>query len=197
MTGKAQDAEFRHPEAVARLQGLTDEEAARRLALVREHDGVATRQRREGGRVHCREVAAEASVGSSSEMEAVHATAEAEFGCSLPHLRSQRGPNALRPLLGSWTAGRIRRRGKRLQANRRQPLQASRMPLVEGRSQRPARRQMLPRKQALGRLPRLATIPYALMVQLRCICGAKIVHATQNLRISRSSCRFDLWNPAF
>ena len=82
MTGKAKDEEFRHPEAVAQLQGLTDEEAAKRLALVREHDGVATRQRREGGQVRCLEVAAEASVSSSSEMEAVHAAAEAEFGCA-------------------------------------------------------------------------------------------------------------------
>ena len=41
------------------------------------------------------------------------------------------------------------------------------------------------------------TIPYALMVRLCCICCAKIVHATQNPRIPRSGCRFDLWNPAF
>ena len=88
MTGKARDAEFRHPEAVAYLESLTDEEAAKHPPLVREHDGVATRQRREGGRVRCREVAAEASVGSSSEMEAVHAAA-AEFGRSLPQLKAE------------------------------------------------------------------------------------------------------------
>ena len=41
------------------------------------------------------------------------------------------------------------------------------------------------------------TIPYALMVQFCCICGAKIVHASQNPSIPRSGCRFDLWNPAF
>ena len=40
------------------------------------------------------------------------------------------------------------------------------------------------------------TIPYALMVRFCCICGAKIVPATQNPRIPRSDCRFDLWNPA-
>ena len=34
-----------------------------------------------------------------------------------------------------------------------------------------------------------------LMVQLRCICGAKIVNAAQSSRIPRSGCRFDLWNP--
>ena len=39
-------------------------------------------------------------------------------------------------------------------------------------------------------------IPYAFMVRFCCIWGAKIVHATQNPRIPRSSCRFDLWNPA-
>ena len=89
MTGKARDAEFRHPEAVAYLESLTDEEAAKHPPLIRQHDGVATRQRREGGRVRCREVAAEASVGSSSEMEAVHAAAEAEFGRSLPQLKAE------------------------------------------------------------------------------------------------------------
>ena len=40
------------------------------------------------------------------------------------------------------------------------------------------------------------TTPYALMVRFCCICGAKIVHATQNPRIPRSGCPFDLWNPA-
>ena len=41
------------------------------------------------------------------------------------------------------------------------------------------------------------TILHVLMVLLDCICGAEIVHATQHLRIPRSDCRFDLWNPAF
>ena len=71
MTGKARDAELRHPETVAFLESLTDEQTAKRLPLVRERDGVVARYWREGGRVRCREVAAEASVGSSSEMEAV------------------------------------------------------------------------------------------------------------------------------
>ncbi len=39
-------------------------------------------------------------------------------------------------------------------------------------------------------------IPCVLMLRFRCICGAKIVHATRNSRIPRSGCRFDLWNPA-
>ena len=34
------------------------------------------------------------------------------------------------------------------------------------------------------------------MVRFHCICGTKIVYATQNLRIPRSGCQFDLWNPA-
>ena len=50
-------------------------------------------------------------------------------------LQDQQRPNALRPLSEARTAGRVRRRGKRLQANRQQPLQAGRVPLVEGRSQ--------------------------------------------------------------
>ena len=53
------------------------------------------------------------------------------------------------------TAGRIRRRGKRLQANRRHPIQTGRASLVEGRSQRPARHQMLYQEQPLARLPRM------------------------------------------
>ena len=39
-------------------------------------------------------------------------------------------------------------------------------------------------------------IPCALVVRFRCIRGTKIVHATRNLRIPRSGCRFDSWNPA-
>ena len=39
-------------------------------------------------------------------------------------------------------------------------------------------------------------IPCALMVRLRCIRGTKIVHATQNLRIPRSGCRYDLRDSA-
>ena len=35
------------------------------------------------------------------------------------------------------------------------------------------------------------TFPYDPTVRLRCICGAKIVRATQNLRIPRSGYRFD------
>ena len=39
-------------------------------------------------------------------------------------------------------------------------------------------------------------IPCVLMLRFRCICGAKIVHATRNSRIPRSGCRFELCNPA-
>ena len=39
-------------------------------------------------------------------------------------------------------------------------------------------------------------ISCSLMVRFRCIRGTKIVHATRNLRIPRSGCRFDRWNPA-
>ena len=51
--------------------------------------------------------------------------------------------------------GRLRRRGKRLQAHCRQPIQKDGVLLVDSGRQRPARRQMLPRKHALARLPRL------------------------------------------
>ena len=49
MTVETGDTEFRHPEAVAFLESLTDEQAARQLSLVLEQDGVATRQRCESG----------------------------------------------------------------------------------------------------------------------------------------------------
>ena len=50
MIGKARDAEFRHPDAVAFLESLTDEEAAKQPLFIFEHDGVVARYWREGGR---------------------------------------------------------------------------------------------------------------------------------------------------
>ena len=50
MTGKARDAEFRHPEAVAFLESLTDEAVAKQSPLIFEHDGVVARYWREGDR---------------------------------------------------------------------------------------------------------------------------------------------------
>lgn len=70
-----------------------------------------------------------------------------------PHLRGQRGSNALRPLPGARIASRIRRRGKHLQEHRREPIQRGGVSQVESGSQRPTRRQMLPRKHAPARLP--------------------------------------------
>ena len=58
----------------------------------------------------------------------------------------ERGPNAIRSLPEAQIAGQIRRRGKRLQANRLQPIQKG-MPPVESRSERLARCQTLHRKQ--------------------------------------------------
>ncbi len=48
-----------------------------------------------------------------------------------PLLRGQQGPNALRPLPEARLAGRIRHRGKCLQAHCREPVQRVGMPLVE------------------------------------------------------------------
>ena len=56
---------------------------------------------------------------------------------------------------GTRLAGRIRRRGKRLQAHRREPVQTGRVPLVESGRQRPARRRMSLQKHPLARLPLL------------------------------------------
>lgn len=86
--GKTQDQEFRHPGTAAYLQGLTDAEAAKRSLLIRERGGICTRYWRDGGRVRCREVAAdEASVGP--EIGVLHAAAEAEFGRTLPRTRAE------------------------------------------------------------------------------------------------------------
>ena len=84
MTIKRRDPEFLHPDTVAYLQGLTDEEAAKHSPIVRERGGVFMQQRRVGRRVRCREI--EASGVPASEAGALHAAAEAEFGRSLPLL---------------------------------------------------------------------------------------------------------------
>ena len=84
MTIKRRDPEFLHPDTVAQLQGLTDEEAAKQPPLIRERDGVFMQQRRIGRRVRCREV--EASGVPALETGALHAAAEAEFGRLLPLL---------------------------------------------------------------------------------------------------------------
>ena len=57
----------------------------------------------------------------------------------------QQGPLALRPPRETRLAGRIRRRGKRLQADRREPVHAVGLPLIESGRQRPARHQVLNR----------------------------------------------------
>ena len=87
MTIKRQDPEFLHPDTVAQLRGLTDEEAAKHSPIIRERDGVFMQQRRIGRRVLCREV--EASGVPALETGALHAAAEAEFGRSLPILTAE------------------------------------------------------------------------------------------------------------
>ena len=90
MAGKTHDPEFRHLDTVACLQGLTDAEAAKRSLLIREPGGGFTEYWREGGPVRCREVGAdEASGGPAPEMGALHATAQAEFGCSFSRMRTE------------------------------------------------------------------------------------------------------------
>ena len=89
MTDEIQDAEFRHPELAAFLQGLTDEAAAKLGPLSVERDGVAWRYWREGGRVCCREFeAAAAGGGAASEADALRAAVAAEFIRSLPQMRA-------------------------------------------------------------------------------------------------------------
>ena len=68
MTVETRHSEFRHPEAVAFLRSLTDEEEAKHPPLVREHDGVATHCWREGGRVCRREEAVDAALPGLQDM---------------------------------------------------------------------------------------------------------------------------------
>ena len=90
MAVKKQEPEFRHPEAVAFLQSLTEAEAAKHPPLVRESGGTVTQYWREGGRVRCREVDADELSGpGASETEALLAAAEAEFGRLLPKLKAE------------------------------------------------------------------------------------------------------------
>ena len=92
MTGKTRDTKFRHPEAVAYLQSLTDEEAKTHPPLVRKSGGVVIRYWREGARVRCREVASDECGGrAASEMEALLSAAESEFGGLLPRLKAELG----------------------------------------------------------------------------------------------------------
>ena len=97
MAEKIRDAEFRHPELAAFLQGLTDEQAAALGPLSVERDGVASQYWREDGRVRCREFEA-ASGGPSSEMEALHAEIAAAFRIWTPSRR--------RSATICWAAGR-------------------------------------------------------------------------------------------
>ncbi len=112
MSGKAQDTEFRHPEAVAFLESLTDGQAAKQPPLTLEQDGVVTRYWREGGRVRCREFETDGGSGVRSfEMEALHAAAEAEFGRSLPVLAAELGVGGVPDLDAIETAIRERALG--------------------------------------------------------------------------------------
>ena len=112
MSGKAQDTGFRHPEAAAFLESLTDGQAAKQPPLTLEQDGVVTRQRREGGRVRCREFETDGGSGVRSfEMEVLHAAAEAEFGRSLPLLEAELGAGGVPDLDAIETAIRERALG--------------------------------------------------------------------------------------
>ena len=112
MSDKAQDTGFRHPEAAAFLESLTDGQAAKQPPLTLEQDGVVTRQRREGGRVRCREFETDGGSGVRSfGMEALHAAVEAEFGRSLPVLEAELGVGGVPDLDAIETAIRERALG--------------------------------------------------------------------------------------
>ena len=90
MASKRQDAEFRHPDTVAYLQGLTDEEAAKHSPIVRERDGVLTQYWRVGRRVRCREVEASGDPASGTgALDVLMRSAASEFGRSLPLLAAE------------------------------------------------------------------------------------------------------------
>lgn len=95
MMAKTQDTEFRHPETVAYLQSLTDQEAKKHPAIFREHDGVVTRYWRDGKRIRCREMKAEEA---ASERDALRAAAETEFGRLLPRMNAEFGGDGVTDL---------------------------------------------------------------------------------------------------
>ena len=90
MAGKTKDPEFRHPDAVAYLKGLTDKEAAEHLLLVHEADGVVIEYWREGGRVRCREVKEPPRAGARApETDALREAAESTFARSLSQMMAE------------------------------------------------------------------------------------------------------------
>ena len=93
MTIKGQDSEFRHPELAAFLESLTDEQAATLPPLSLEQDGVVTRQRHDGGRVHCDEFPASGASGDPASeagaLDVLMRAAASEFSRSLPLLAAQ------------------------------------------------------------------------------------------------------------
>ena len=111
--------------------------------------------------------------------------------------RSGRPPARPRRRPRRRSAAAARRRAPLLQrdrSRRRRPRAFPDPARRPGLRAEPARRG----RRAAYQFPTLDSviIPCALVVRFRCICGTKIVHATRNLRIPRSGCRFDLWNSA-
>ena len=94
MTRDEGNRAHRHPDAVAYLEGLTEDEAAAHPPLVRAHDGGFTRYRVEGGEVRSRDVA-----GDGLEHDIAGAV-PAEFGPLLPRLAADPGRRAP----PTWTA---------------------------------------------------------------------------------------------
>ena len=91
MAAKRQDEEFCHPDTVAYLQGLTDEEAAKHSPIVRERDGVLTQYWRVGRRVRCRAVEASGDPASGTRaLDVLMRSAASEFDRSLPLLATER-----------------------------------------------------------------------------------------------------------
>ncbi len=88
MAGDGDGRFHRHPDAVAYLEGLTEDEARVHPPLVRAHDGGFTRHWIEGGEVRSRDVA-----GDGLEHDIAGAV-PAEFGPLLPRLAADPGSRA-------------------------------------------------------------------------------------------------------
>ena len=84
ITVETRDSEFRHPQAVAFLESLTDEQAAKQPPLILEQDGVAAQHRREGGRVRCREFATD---GASGDPASERRSTRICWRCATPRFR--------------------------------------------------------------------------------------------------------------
>ena len=106
MAKGGKEPEFRHPDTVAYLPSLTEDEASWLLPMFREHDGGFTQYWLEDGEVCCRDITAAElprSGGSLSALETLLSATRERFGALLPKLTAEAG----RPVPGLDSIERV------------------------------------------------------------------------------------------